>query len=644
MSQNLLSRETSPYLLQHKDNPVHWRPWGEAALAEAKRLDRPILLSVGYAACHWCHVMAHESFEDSATASVMNDLFINIKVDREERPDIDHLYMDALHALGEQGGWPLTMFLDPGGAPFWGGTYFPPESRYGRPGFKHVLSEISRIWNNEREKVSANSSALKSALAKPQAQTGQRIAPETIALAARTGLGYVDSVHGGMKGAPKFPQVPFFQFLWSAGLRLKDQHLRQAVETTLINICQGGIYDHIGGGFARYAVDAIWLVPHFEKMLYDNAQLVSLLARVWLTTGRPLFRIRIEQTIAFMLADMRTEGGAFAASYDADSEGHEGKYYVWTLAEVEALLGAGARGFAEAYDITRDGNWEGAAIPNRLHAKMEDEDPPEALRATLLAARKKRIPPGFDDKVLSDWNGLMIAGLAEAALVFENGHWRDAAELAFRRIVELLWDGECLRHSYRAGEVRHYATAEGYANMIGAALALHAIAPEGGYLAFAETFAAAMERDHWDGSAYAFASARATDLIARQVFAQDNATPNANAAMIGHLAKLAALAGKPDYRNRSESIAARFARDAEGSPLGFAGVLHGTSMLQDLVDVKAPPGSKLLAGVLKRTGLDIALNPRSPAADAVVICRGQTCAAPAKTERDVEDALALLGL
>jgi uncharacterized protein len=644
MSQNLLSRETSPYLLQHKDNPVHWRPWGEEALAEAKALDRPILLSVGYAACHWCHVMAHESFEDPATAALMNDLFINIKVDREERPDIDHLYMDALHALGEQGGWPLTMFIDPDGAPFWGGTYFPPDSRYGRPGFKHVLSEISRIWNYEREKVLVNSGALKSALAKPAAPAGRRIAPETIALAARTGLGYVDTVHGGMKGAPKFPQAPFFRFLWSAGLRLKDPYLKQAVETTLVNICQGGIYDHIGGGFARYAVDAIWLVPHFEKMLYDNGQLVSLLTRVWLTAGRPLFRTRIEQTIAFLLSDMRTEGGAFAASYDADSEGHEGKYYVWTLDEVEALLGADARAFAAAYGITRDGNWEGAAIPNRLHAKEEDIDPPDALRAKLLAARRKRIPPGFDDKVLSDWNGLMIAGLAEAALVFESEDWKAAAELAFQRIVALLWDGECLRHSYRAGEVRHYATAEGYANMIGAALALHSLAPAGGYLAFAETFAAALERDHWEGSAYAFASSRAKDLIARQVFAQDNATPNANAVMIGNLAKLSALTGNEGYRNRAESIAARFAAEAENNPLGYAGIFDGTQMLADLVEVKAPAGSALLASVLKRTGLDIALNPESPAGDAVVICRAQTCAAPARNEAEVEAALTLLAL
>ena len=338
------------------------------------------------------------------------------------------------------------------------------------------------------------------------------------------------------------------------------------------------------------------------------------------------------------------EAGAFAASYDADSEGHEGKYYVWTLEDVEALLGADAAAFAEGYGITRDGNWEGTAIPNRLHAKLEDIDPPEALRAKLLAARKKRIPPGFDDKVLSDWNGLMIAGLAEAALVFGSETWRTAAELAFRRIVDLLWDGDCLRHSYRAGEVRHYATAEGYANMIGAALALHAIAPDGGYLGFAETFASAMDRDHWAGNAYAFASARATDLIARQVFAQDNATPNANAGMIGHLARLAALTGKEAYRNRAELIAARFARDAEGNPLGFAGVFDGALMLADLVDVKMAPGSKLSMNVLKRTGLDIALNPASPAGDAAVICRGQTCAAPARTEEEIAEAAKLLGL
>jgi uncharacterized protein YyaL (SSP411 family) len=274
---NQLASETSPYLLQHRDNPVHWMPWGEAAFAAARTADRPVLLSVGYAACHWCHVMAHESFEDPQTAALMNANFINIKVDREERPDVDRIYMEALHSLGEQGGWPLTMFLTPEGEPFWGGTYFPPESRYGRPSFRHVLTELARIWRDERDKVTSNATALRAALTQPRQQTpGGELDPTFLGQAATAYLGAVDFTQGGFRGAPKFPQGPVFAFLHAQYRRNGDPRLLQAVTRTLTEISQGGIYDHLGGGIARYSVDARWLVPHFEKMLYDNAQYLSL--------------------------------------------------------------------------------------------------------------------------------------------------------------------------------------------------------------------------------------------------------------------------------------------------------------------------------------------------------------------------------
>jgi len=303
--ENQLGAETSPYLLQHKDNPVHWRPWGAAALEEAKTANKPILLSVGYAACHWCHVMAHESFEDAETAAVMNDLFVNIKVDREERPDVDAIYMNALHQLGEQGGWPLTMFLTPDGEPFWGGTYFPPENRYGRPAFVSVLNTIARVYRDEHDKVRNNADAITARL-KPQHVEGAdaELNDVTLSTLARRFLQAVDPTEGGLRGAPKFPQTQFFEFLWRAGLRYGLPNPLEAVTLTLTHIAQGGIYDHLGGGYSRYSVDERWLVPHFEKMLYDNALLVDMMTEAWREDKTPLFAHRIEETIGWLLREM----------------------------------------------------------------------------------------------------------------------------------------------------------------------------------------------------------------------------------------------------------------------------------------------------------------------------------------------------
>ncbi len=579
--ENRLARETSPYLLQHKDNPVHWWAWGPEALAAAKSANKPILLSVGYAACHWCHVMAHESFESAETAAVMNDLFVNIKVDREERPDIDAIYMRALHSLGEQGGWPLTMFLDADARPFWGGTYFPPAPRYGRPGFPQVLREVSRIFREEPDKVAHNAGLLIGALTERAATsaTADLSDAKLADLTARM-VNAVDGRHGGLAGAPKFPQWNFFWLLWRGAIRYGHAPARQAVETTLTHICQGGIYDHLGGGFARYSVDERWLAPHFEKMLYDNALLIDLLTEAYREGGNPLYAQRIEETVQWLQREMIADGGGFAASLDADSEGEEGKFYVWTKAEIVEVLGAAdAEVFCKVYDVTEAGNWEGHAILNRLHTldlgSAADEQALAAMRAKLLARRASRIRPGWDDKVLADWNGLMIAALAHAARVFERPDWLNAAVTAFRFVLEQMDRGGRLIHSFRAGQARAPATASDYANMIWGALRLYQATNEGVFLESAERWCSVLDRHFWvaDGGGYAFTADDTPDVIVRMRGAHDDAVPNANAVMISNLVALNLLTGNQAYLDRAHAIPDAFAADLAGNALGHSGLI-----------------------------------------------------------------------
>src|SRR5690349_15376073 len=376
---NRLSEATSPYLLQHKHNPVAWWTWGPAALAEATASKRPILLSVGYAACHWCHVMAHESFEDEATAQVMNELFVNIKVDREERPDIDQIYMNALHLLGEQGGWPLTMFLTPQAEPVWGGTYFPKDSRFGRPAFVDVLREVARLFREEPGRIEQNRAALLSQLADKARPAGKvTVGVKELDAGAMQVGNMFDQINGGLRGAPKFPQPALLEMLWRAGLRTGDARFFETVEHSLERMSEGGIYDHLGGGFSRYSVDERWLVPHFEKMLYDNAQLLELLALAWQRSRKPLFAQRARETVAWLAREMITGEGAFCASLDADSEGEEGKFYVWSKNEIIELIGPeAAEFFARHYDVTDGGNFEGHNILNRLQ-RPHPNPPPQA--------------------------------------------------------------------------------------------------------------------------------------------------------------------------------------------------------------------------------------------------------------------------
>ena len=582
MTKNFLALETSPYLLQHKDNPVHWYPWGDKAFAAAKKADKPILLSIGYAACHWCHVMAHESFEDPVTAQVMNDKFINIKIDREELPDVDKLYMDAIHAFGERGGWPLTVFLEPDGTPFWGGTYFPKQPQYGRPGFVQILNALSHTWNSEREKISKNKAAVLNAL---QNNTGpikgdNLVTPELLAATANQIASVTDPVNGGLSGAPKFPQTTIYTFLWQMFLKTGNETYRQAVITTLSGLCQGGIYDHLAGGFARYSVDERWLAPHFEKMLYDNALILDLLILVNRHENNSLFRKRINETVAWLLKDMKTPEGAFAASYDADSENEEGKYYVWSYQEISQVLPESDRDlFCQYYDISKQGNWEGKNIPNRLRFPQElpgdIEENLDRIKLSLLNHRNNRIKPGWDDKTLTDWNGLTIAMLSNAGFSLAQPELVQQAEQAFAAVKKHLWNDTLLMHAWRKDKNTNVATADDYANLIKAALCLYEATTSEKYLDDASQLTDLFEKHHWnnDNGGYYFASDKAKHLLVRSCIFSDNATPNGNGTMLSNLIKLYHFTGHTRYDHKANALIKATQSATTASPMAHTGIL-----------------------------------------------------------------------
>jgi uncharacterized protein YyaL (SSP411 family) len=590
MSANLLTGETSPYLLQHKDNPVHWRPWGPEALGEARAQNKPILLSVGYAACHWCHVMAHESFEDADTAALMNRGFVNVKVDREERPDVDAIYQAALALIGEQGGWPLTMFLTPSGEPFWGGTYFPPEPKFGRPAFRDLLTKVLEVYRGAPDKVAANAASLKTALQSLSEPRGGGAIPADFAgRAAAALLPAVDPVHGGIGRAPKFPQPALLEFLWRGFKQTRNEDMAKAVMLTLERMSLGGIYDHLGGGFARYSTDSEWLVPHFEKMLYDNAQLVSLMTLVWQETKSPLLEARIQETVDWALREMLVPGGGFAGSYDADSEGHEGRFYVWSQGEIARVLGADARLFESAYEVSARGNWEGTNILRRKIPYPADAGIEERLarcRVALWRARESRVKPGWDDKALCDWNGLMIAALALAGTIFDRPAWIEAARTAFHFVAENLSDGIRLLHSWRGGGARHRGVLDDYAAMSLAALALFEAVGAPAYLERAEVWLAAAERHFRDPAGGYFLTADdSDDLIARTKTANDGALPSGNGMMALALARLYHLTAKDEYRERMERTVAAFSGEIAANFVSFPALLNANDMLLNAVEL-----------------------------------------------------------
>jgi uncharacterized protein YyaL (SSP411 family) len=602
---NRLAAETSPYLLQHKDNPVDWYPWGDEALKRARELDRPILLSIGYSSCHWCHVMERESFEDPVTAGFMNDHFVPVKVDREERPDVDAIYMEAVQSMTGHGGWPLTAFCDPEGVPFYGGTYFPPEQRHGMPSFAMVMDAVAQSWATQREQIRAATGRIREQLSAVGRidPSGELPGAQVVEGAVRTLRDGIDMRHGGFGPAPKFPPASAMELLLAHGAT-------EPVEVTLDAMAAGGIHDQIGGGFARYSVDGVWLVPHFEKMLYDNA----LLARTYLhghqALGHERWRTVCERTLDWMLAEMwDREDGGFYSAYDADSEGVEGKFYVWTADEIREVLGDGADGVIAYYGVTDEGNFEGANILNLIDRL--DAGPPPGLdeaRRKLYEARSKRVWPGLDDKRILSWNALAIAALAEAGAVLRSDRYLDAA----REGAEFVWtrmrgsEGRLLR-AFNRGEAKIDAFLEDYAFLLEALLVLYEATFDVRWFDAARETADAMIERFADAERGGFFTTPVDheQLIARRKDIDDHPIPSGNSSAAYGLLRLAALTGEHRYAEQAEGVFAILGKVAASHPQAVAHLLRAidfhVSPVREVALVAPAPGDGLapLADVVR---------------------------------------------
>jgi uncharacterized protein YyaL (SSP411 family) len=584
---NRLAHEPSPYLRQHAHNPVDWFPWGDEALARAKAEDKPILLSVGYSACHWCHVMAHESFESPETARLMNDGFINIKVDREERPDLDQIYQGVVQLMGQGGGWPLTVFLTPDLKPFYGGTYFPPQDRYGRPGFPRLLASLRDAWVNKRADVLRQAALFEEGLGELAAY-GLDAAPGTLTARDVVAMGQhmarqVDPVHGGFGGAPKFPNPMNLALMLRAWRRGGGAQLKAGVFLTLERMALGGLYDQLGGGFHRYSVDERWLVPHFEKMLYDNAQLLHLYAQAQQVEPRPLWRKVVEETVEYVRRELTDAGGAFYAAQDADSEGEEGKFFVWRPEDLQAVLpGSRAELALRHFRVTPAGNFEhGAtvlevAVPAAELARErglpveEVERELAAARRVLFEARERRVKPGLDDKILSGWNGLMIRGLALAARVFERPEWACQAAAAADFVLARMWDGTRLARSYQ-GQARIDGFLEDYGDLASGLTALYQATFDAKYLEAADALARRAVELFWDAdkAAYLTAPRGQKDLVVATYGLFDNAAPSGASTLTEAQVELAALTGDKRYLELPERYVARMRDGLVKNAMGY---------------------------------------------------------------------------
>ena len=614
MTSKRLQNATSPYLQQHADNPVDWWPWCDEALQLAQREDKPILLSIGYSACHWCHVMAHESFEDPATAELMNALFVNIKVDREERPDLDRIYQTSHQLMARRpGGWPLTVFLTPGDhSPFFAGTYFPPQPRHGLPAFRDLLRQIENAYREQGEAIEQQNLSLRNALIQMQSSGEGDPKEQPLRDAARQLSDQFDAKHGGIGGAPKFPHPGTLRFLLREGQRRRDETAFHMALYTLEQMAKGGINDHLGGGFCRYSVDAQWMIPHFEKMLYDNGQLLAVYAEAWAASEyRPLFKHVCERTAEWVMREMQSPLGGYFASLDADSEGEEGRFYVWTPAEVAALLDPEEyRVFALRFGLDRAANFEG-----RWHLHSYTDTPqlqeatglnPRDIRRLLLSARNKllanrgtRVRPGRDEKILSSWNALMIKGMATAGRLLDRPEWIDSAERALQYLIEHHWrDGRLLATS-RDGEARLNAYLDDYAYLIDAILEMLQARWNGSHLEFACKLAECLlehfeDREH---GGFFFTSDDHEALVYRPKPLGDDAVPSGNGVAVEALQTLAQLVGNA----RLQTAADRALRSAwsaiEGAPYAHVGLLEG------LHSFLAPPEQLVIRGSEPELGI-----------------------------------------
>jgi uncharacterized protein YyaL (SSP411 family) len=594
---NHLAGQTSPYLLQHQFNPVDWYPWGPEALAKAKAEGKPIFLSIGYAACHWCHVMERESFENGEIASLINASFVAIKVDREERPDLDEIYMTAVQSMTGQGGWPLNVFLTPDGKPFYGGTYFPPDDRFGRPGFPALLAALREAWSTRHDEIVASAAEITSRLAAasavPDGPAGdERVGPEQTARAAADLKSRFDATWGGFGPAPKFPPHAGLALLLREHARTGDAATLTMVETTLDRMARGGMYDHVGGGFSRYSTDEKWLVPHFEKMLYDQALLVPVYVDAWRVTGKPLYRRVVMETLDFVRRELTSPGGAFYASLDADSGGHEGTFYIWTPDEVKAVLGPeNAALFCSTYGIAPPGNFEGKSIPNLLGGPLTNEALVAKLapmKAKLLAARGKRVRPATDDKVLTAWNGLMISAFAKAYDAFGRKDDLASARAAADFVVAHLVKDDRLLVSFRSGTAHLNAYLDDYAFLGRGFVDLYESGFDRRDLDRAAGFARTILARFTDGrGGFHFTSDDHEAILARTRSTYDDAIPAGSAVAAETLLRLAVHLDDAALRKAGLAVLAALRPLADRVPSGFASLLNASAYAdrKDVVEI-----------------------------------------------------------
>ncbi|HJS51914.1 MAG TPA: thioredoxin domain-containing protein [Pyrinomonadaceae bacterium] len=622
---NRLSRETSPYLLQHAHNPVDWYPWGDEAFEKAKSENKPILLSIGYSACHWCHVMEHESFENEKIAALMNELFVNIKVDREERPDLDEIYMNAVQMLTGRGGWPMTMFLTPDRKPFYGGTYFPPEDRQGMPGFPRILMGVSQAYRERPEDVQKSVSQILAALQRmaESQETSKNLSPAVVAAGAENIARAYDSDNGGLGQAPKFPNAGVYELFLRHYSDSKNERFLEMVLHTLTKMAHGGIYDHLGGGFHRYSVDAKWLVPHFEKMLYDNAQLVRIYANAYTISREPLFRSVVEETLGYLCREMLDPKGGFYSTQDADSEGEEGKFFIWTAEEINRVIGESeGEIFCRMYDVGEPGNFEGKSIlhpiltidqASKLYRKEPGEIAALVARAKekLFAEREKRVKPFRDEKIITAWNGLMLSGLAQAIQLSENSRWIDAAARTIEFIFSDMTRDGLLLHTHKDGHSKLLGYLDDYAFLAIGLLDLYEAVFDRNYLDRAIQLTDVLLREFLDerDGGFFFTGKSHEPLISRNKPVFDASIPSGNAMAAQLLLRLHHLTGDNRYRAPAEKILRSYYDAMESQPFGFAHMLcaldfylHGAKEIV-IVGNPAEPGVKELVAQVNATYL-----------------------------------------